>query len=165
MSGSNDSKTSGRVRLSEHFQLSEFTASQTAERMGRSVEASAQIIIQLERLCVMVLEPIRAVFGKPLHISSGYRPVWLNQAIGGSPSSEHCHGRAADFTIHGVSVMEVCRTIEQKMAQTLPFNQLIFEFGTWTHISICDPATAPKRQVLTAKHTGGKVVYLPGLRS
>ena len=52
---------------------------------------------------VVLLQCIREHFGKPVHITSGYRTAEHNAAVGGSKSSQHLLGRAADFYV------EVCR--------------------------------------------------------
>ena len=45
----------------------------------------------MQRLCSNVLEPVREAFGT-VHVSSGYRPPWLNDRIGGAPQSQPCKG-------------------------------------------------------------------------
>lgn len=139
------------TQLSEHFHLSEFTKSQTASRRGIDNAPGAWEIGNLRKLCQNVLEPVRAHFGRPVVISSGYRSPALNRAIGGSVKSQHCKGQAADFEIPGVSNVEVARWIHRN----LNYDQLILEFYTpgqpnsgWVHVSW----TAPYRnQELTAR--------------
>ncbi len=50
----------------------------------------------LTALCQEVLEPLRSEFG-PLTITSGYRSVTHNAAVGGAPGSKHIYGMAADI--------------------------------------------------------------------
>ena len=93
------------IRLSEHFLLSEFTRSSTAERLGICNELDPfypthkDIIANLRNLCEQVLEPLRAYAGQPIIISSGYRSPALNQALRGAPRSQHLTGEAADIRL------------------------------------------------------------------
>ncbi len=93
------------MQLSEHFMLSEFTRSSTAERLGldNSLDASnpldQDVINNLRNLCEQVLEPLRVHAGQPIIISSGYRSPALNQALRGAPRSQHLTGEAADIRL------------------------------------------------------------------
>lgn len=147
------------MNLSEHFTLAEMTRSATAVRKGiRNVPGEAETRA-LALLCENVLEPVRAHFGAPVRVTSGYRSPRLNVAVGGSATSDHCLGRAADFTVVGVSNIEVCRWI----AATLNYKQLIYEFGEdgWVHCAYAGPPF--KNDELTARRKGGRTTYLPGL--
>ena len=55
---------------------------------------------------------IREHFGKPVHITSGYRTAAHNAAVGGSKSSQHLLGRAADLYVEGVPVAAVAAYAE-----------------------------------------------------
>lgn len=85
-------------RLSPHFMLSEFSRSAAHPDLVRDVPAD--IVQVLRRLVLEVLEPIRRDIAKPMKILSGYRSKDLNRAIGGSVTSQHVRGEAADFTTH-----------------------------------------------------------------
>ncbi len=150
------------VPLSKHFFLHEFTTSQTALRRGININPSpgSAVFLNLQRLCADLLEPLRAELKTPLFISSGYRPPRLNRLIGGARNSQHVTGQAADFTVPGKTPLDVCRVIQRL---GLPFDQLILEFGRWTHMSVAAPGVKPRRQVLRAVRRAGRVVYLPGL--
>lgn len=150
-------------KLSPHFWLREFLRSATASRMGRPIEWPPEYVeANLERLCTDVLEPVRKAIGKPFTILSGYRPVWLNTAVGGSSRSDHLTGRAADIIVAGMSNEAVCQRI---MDMGLPFRQLILEFppNGWVHVSIGNAGTA-KQEVLTASKQGKATVYMRGLQ-
>lgn len=149
------------MRLSANFTLGELIRSETAARKGiRNVPRQAEIAA-LRLLCEKVLQPVRDHFGRPVIITSGYRSPRLNTAIGGSPSSQHCWGEAVDFTVVGQSNIEVCRWIER----TLPYDQLIYEYGEsgWIHASLS--AHRQRKQVLSAKRIAGRTQYLTGLRA
>ena len=156
------------TQLSDHFWLSEFTASQTAARLGRPVVVETDpddpVFQAIKALCIHVLEPVRAVFGRVI-ISSGYRPEWLNDTLPGTANkSQHSLGEAADFTCPGHTVEAVARFIADPR-NAIPFDQLIWEFDAWCHVSY---SPRHRLQVLTAKHgpdsgTGVQVTYQPGL--
>lgn len=83
----------------KHFTLSEFTRSETAERNGvENVPNEAQIK-NLECLCNLILDPLRDYIGHPVYITSGFRTPWLNHLVGGSNTSAHKEGLAADFKV------------------------------------------------------------------
>jgi len=153
--------------LSEHFDLAEFCSSQTAARMGRTIEPSPGELQNLTRLCVTVLEPLREALGRPIHISSGLRPLWLNQAIGGSSTSAHMDGRAADIEVPGMSPLEVCRKVVEL---NLPIDQVIHEFpnssgGGWCHVGIAKSDERPRNQLRTARVVAGRTVYEIGVNA
>ena len=64
-------------------------------------------VVLLDEELVVLLQCIREHFGKPLHITSGYRTAAHNAAVGGSKSSQHLLGRAADIRVQGISVERV----------------------------------------------------------
>ena len=130
--------------LSAHFDLAEFTTSQTAERLGINNTPDDEIIDNLRFLASM-MEEIRLLLGKPITITSGYRSPKLNAAIRGSASSQHMKGLAADFicTAYGTPY-EVADEIARS---NLNFDQLIYE-GQWVHVSVSDQ---PRHDILTAK--------------
>ena len=152
------------MKLSANFSLSELTRSQTATRKGIDNSPNEEQLASLQALCENVLQPIRDYFGMPVRISSGLRVPELNTAIGGSTTSDHCKGMAADIEIPGVDNKELAEWI----GENLEFRQLILEFYTsgdpesgWVHVSY--NAYDLKKQVLTAKVKDGKTEYLDGL--
>ncbi|HQS70902.1 MAG: hypothetical protein B7Y36_08180 [Novosphingobium sp. 28-62-57] len=147
------------MNLSPHFTLAEMIRSSTASRRGIDNTPSPTIIENLRRLCEHVLEPVRSHYKRPVIVTSGYRSPALNSAIGGSGTSQHSQGEAADFTVHGVSNLEVCRWMEK----TLTYDQLIYEFGEdgWIHASWS--AKRLRNMELTARRVNGRTVYLAGL--
>lgn len=150
------------MNLSAHFTLAEFLTSQTAARLGRKIEPTEAEIRNLTRLCVTVLEPLRVELKRPVVVTSGYRDQWLNDAIGGSSTSAHMDGRAADIVVPGLSVLDVCRVIR---SAGLPVDQCIHEFGEWTHVGIARDGELPRNQYRTARVIHGKTVYEVGLNA
>lgn len=123
------------MRLTEHFTLEEFLRSETAAKRGidNMPPAKSDIHDNLKKLA-NTLEKVRAIFGKPIHINSGYRCPALNTAVGGVSNSAHLKGYAADIRINGVAPKDVTRRIAES---GIKFDQCIDE-GTWTHLSM-DP--------------------------
>ena len=140
------------MKLSKNFELHEFTKSQTAARKKINNSANNSQIQNLKLLCEKVLQPIRDHFDKPIIISSGYRSPTLNRAIGGSPTSQHCYGQAADFEIPGIDNYTLAKWIEAN----LNYDQLILEFYTggnsgWIHVGY---SPRHKNQELTINKYG-----------
>lgn len=137
----------GDTRLSQNFFLSEFTASETAIRMGLPNDPTEVEIGRLRNLCTL-LEAVRITLGgKPIIITSGYRSRLVNLDVGGAKNSAHIHGRAADFICPAYgSPKEVCMRLSDS---GLPYDKLIFE-GSWVHIQIQPDGEQPRRQVLSA---------------
>lgn len=92
-------KKDGKTYLAPCFQVKEFAC-----------RASDTILIDDE--LVVLLQCIREHFGEKVHITSGYRTAEHNAAVGGSKSSQHLLGRAADFYVEGVPVATVAAYAE-----------------------------------------------------
>lgn len=145
------------MRLSQNFKLEEFLVSQTAERNGLDMTPPDFVIEHLQVLVSTCLQPLREAIGETIYISSGFRPAALNRLIGGSTTSAHVLGSAADFHAVGHSPLQVCKIIQQ----LLEYDQNIHEFGRWTHLGV---SALPRKEDLTAYWKNGKVTYYPGLQ-
>jgi zinc D-Ala-D-Ala carboxypeptidase len=145
------------MKLSPHFKLREFLISQTATRLDIDMTPSGEILENLSILANKFLEPIRVAVESPIIITSGYRPLELNKAIGGSITSSHVTGEAVDFGVVGLKPHAVCRIIRDL---NLNYDQLIHEFGNWTHLGI---GFLRRKQELTAYRKEGKTIYIPGI--
>jgi zinc D-Ala-D-Ala carboxypeptidase len=153
------------MKLSEHLNLTEVTRSETAKRKGISNEPTAEHLENFKKLAENVFEPIRNHFKVPIHISSGYRSKALNQAIGGSLSSQHCKGEAIDIDMDGSSNGVTNRMVFDYIRTNLNFDQMIWEFGTkdnpdWVHVSFSSTGKQ-RKQILRAVKSGGKTTYQP----
>lgn len=153
------------MQLSAHLSLAEVTRSDSAKRKGISNQPTPEHIENFKKLAEKVFEPIRNHFKVPIHISSGYRSKALNEAIGGSLTSQHCSGEAIDIDMDGsasgVSNADVFKYIKDH----LEFDQLIWEFGTdknpdWVHVSY-ESSGKQRKQILKAVKVGGKTAYKP----
>jgi zinc D-Ala-D-Ala carboxypeptidase len=152
------------MNLSANFSLHEMCKSETALRMGYDNTPDDEATENLRLLCEKVLQPVRDHYGKGVKVNSAYRSPESNAAVGGSKTSDHCKGMAADIEIPGVANADLAQWI----MDNLDYTQLILEFYTpgipdsgWVHVSY-DPANL-KKQELTATKVAGKTTYLPGL--
>ena len=152
------------TQLTRNFSLHELTKSETALRYDMENTPGPTETANLTELAGKVLQPIRDHYAKGVKINSGFRHPDVNAKVGGSRTSDHCRGMAADIEIPGVANAELAEWVKDN----LEFTQLILEFYTpgipdsgWVHVSY-DPNNL-KKQVMTATKQGGKTVYLPGL--
>jgi zinc D-Ala-D-Ala carboxypeptidase len=146
------------MKISENFTLQELTKSATAKSRGLTNQPTAQHQKNLVELVNNILQPLRTALGRSIDVTSGYRSHELNNAVGGSKTSQHSLGQAADIVVQGMTPKQVCEKI---IELGLPFDQLIEEFGRWVHVSY-DPSRN-RKQVLTARTVNNKTVYSKGL--
>ena len=153
------------IRVSKNFALSEMVKSATAERLGVDNSPSDIHLVNLTHLAIRILQPVRDEFGV-ITINSGYRSPALNAKVGGSKTSQHCNGQAADFESFSTPNPDLAKWI----ANNLEFDQLILEFydginpnSGWVHCSY--NLMGNRKKILTALKTGGKVVYKNGFVS
>lgn len=142
------------MNLSPNFTLQEMERSQTATRHGIVNKANAQQTKALRALCLNVLEPLRTMVGKSINVQSGFRNPTVNSLVGGSATSQHMKGEAADINVEGVTPTELFDLMKNS---TLPFDQLIDEFSSWVHVSY---KANPRNQAMLARKDGqNKTVY------
>ncbi|TSP13968.1 D-Ala-D-Ala carboxypeptidase family metallohydrolase [Cupriavidus campinensis] len=132
-------------KLSEHFFLLEFLVSDTAARRGIDNTPSDEVIANLRRVASK-LEEIRALTKRPIVVTSGYRSLALNRAVGGSKTSAHVQGLAADIHCQPFTPFELGQML---IDAKIDFDQLIQE-GTWLHVGLAAAGKKPRRQLLTA---------------
>ena len=141
--------------ISPHFTFEELT--HTAQR-GLDNTPSPEIEASLKRLARSILEPVRLLVG-PMYISSGYRSPAVNAAVGGSEKSQHMKGEAADW-IPLRKNQPLAATMQMIIDSDILYDQIIFEFNRWIHISVAPTTRRPRRQALMiGDWTGNK--YLP----
>lgn len=154
-----------KMKLSEHLDLSEVTRSESAKRKGIANNPTPEHLENFKKLAENVFEPIRKHFGVPIHISSGYRSKALNAAVGGSPTSDHCYGRAIDIDMDGSSSEVSNNDIFHWIKDNLQFKQLIAEFPDaygnlgWVHVAYGDGLN--KNDIIIAVKKGTKTMYIP----
>jgi hypothetical protein len=146
--------------LSDNFSLAEMI------RNGQGAEnkPDARAVVNLTILAQHFLQPIRDAVGKPVIITSGYRNRAVNAAVGGSKTSAHMRGEAADFKVAGMTSQELARLIH---GLDLPFDQLIAYAPRstpawtapkegWVHLGIVAGATSRARRQLLYSPSHGK---------
>lgn len=117
----------------KYFTIEEMTKSSTATAKGIDNTPSKDIEAKLQKLIEAILDPLREWYGKPIRVNSGYRCEALNEAIGGSKTSQHCLGEAADIT---AGSKEENKKLFEYIKDNLPFDQLINESDfSWIHVS------------------------------
>lgn len=137
------------TQLSEHFSLEELTITMHREYDNTPNEDQINNLTRVAQL----LEQVKALLGgKPVMVNSGYRSPQVNLAVGSKPTSQHCLGCAADIRVPGMTPDEVVQAIK---ASDIPYDQLIREFDSWTHISVPNLANGePRNQALIIDKAG-----------
>jgi len=144
------------VRLTEHFTYEELTVSQEAARKGLDNTPPPDLMPNL-RYLARQLEEIRRLIGKPILVTSGYRSPAVNEAVGGSKTSTHMKGLAADIIAPGFGIpYDLCKAIAAM--EDLNYDQVIHEFQAWTHVGFSFGGDTPRRQVLTINNGGAGYV-------
>ena len=152
-------------QISKNFWLNELIKSPTADRFGISNAPSTEHLINLTVLTHKILQPVREHFGV-ITVNSGYRSPTLNTKVGGSKTSQHCNGQAADFESFSTPNPDLAKWI----AKNLDFDQIILEFydgvdpnSGWVHCSY--NLMGNRKKILTALKTKSGVVYKSGFVS
>lgn len=126
------------MKLSPHFLLSELLTTDHTEYKLLQELGVEPYITNLQILCNYILEPIRNYYKVPVTVTSGFRCKELNDKIGGSKTSQHNFGEAADFIVKGKTVDEVFNDIKDGKID-ICYRQLIKEIikgKEWNHISL-----------------------------
>jgi zinc D-Ala-D-Ala carboxypeptidase len=138
------------TRVSPHFTFAELTTTDHRAFLAEQADPPAQVRANLVRLGADLLEPALAQVG-PLRVNSGYRCPGLNAAIGGSETSAHMEGLAADVVPLETNLGAA---FEQLALSGLPLDQLIFEFGRWIHIGAAKHGRPPRGELLMIFEAG-----------
>lgn len=122
----------------KHFTIAEFVRSETADRKGIDNRLPKELLPNVRALVDKVLDPLREAYGKPIIVTSGYRCPALNKVVGGSATSQHMSGQAADITAGSRKENRRLFYLIQELG--LDFDQLIWEKGgsdgpDWVHVS------------------------------
>ena len=152
------------MKLSKNLSLAEVTKSNTAKRLGiNNVPDDEWVIENLRQIAVNVFQPLRDAFGCPIYVSSGYRGLELNRAIGGSLRSQHMEGRALDLD---ADVYGKCTNsqIVEWIRENVEFDQMVWEFGDtdnpdWVHVSYVHGGVNRGRCLKACRDDEGKVYY------
>jgi putative chitinase len=135
--------------MTPHFTLAELTHTdhRTLDNTPNDQEKA-----NLQRLAEF-LELVKVVLiGKPIMVNSAFRSKAVNDAVGSKDTSQHRIGCAADIRVPGMTPDQVVRAL---MAAQLPYDQIIREFDSWTHISVPSAVgLLPRRQALIIDRQG-----------
>ena len=143
--------------MTPHFTLSEFTASDTAARLGIDNDLPDELRENALKTLEM-MERIRYHIDAPISITSGYRCEALNRAVGSKPGSDHTLAFACDFKAPRAGTpFEIAKSLAS-VIDVLGIGQLILEFATangggWTHVSLARPDKIINR-IITIDKTG-----------
>ena len=155
------------TQVTTNFSLKELTRSETARRYGVDNTPSAAELENI-KYTAQQLEKIRVYVGRPIIVTNCFRNEKVNRLVGGSPTSAHRFGLAADCDAAGLTSLEFAKLLlKMRDEGKLQFDQLILEFpergdGAWVHIGF-RRNSVQRNQVLTATKRNGKTVYLKGL--
>lgn len=117
----------------KYFTIAELCKSETADRLGINNRCKVEHVKNLTALVDNVLDPLRTWYGKPIRVNSGFRCPALNKAVGGSNTSQHVAGQAADID---TGDRQQNKLLFDHIQKNLPFDQLIWEHdGDWIHVS------------------------------
>jgi hypothetical protein len=146
------------IKLTKNFSLNELLESQTARRLGiaEQFNPSQEVIKNLKALCENILQPLRDNLRIAIAVNSGYRCSTLNKKIGGSLTSQHMTGHAADIECYPIGNEKLLKKIVELK---LPFDQIINEFNyAWVHVSY-DPKRNRRKVLEAYKDANNKTQY------
>ena len=112
----------------KYFSIKELTKSETATKKGIDNTPNAAQVKNLEALIDNLLDPIREQWGAAIYVTSGFRSVALNKAVGGVANSHHLGGYAADLTVKSQAGNKAL--FEMIRCSNLRWTQLISEKTT-----------------------------------
>lgn len=120
--------------MAKYFTIDEMVRSAEAAKRNIRNIPSHDVLRRLHALMDNCLDPIRALWGKPIGVNSGYRSPLLNRAVGGKPTSQHLRGEAADITTGSVEGNR--KLFDLILASGIDYDQLIDESNyKWLHVS------------------------------
>ncbi|HUD30335.1 MAG TPA: D-Ala-D-Ala carboxypeptidase family metallohydrolase [Novosphingobium sp.] len=151
------------IMLTPHFRLSELIRT---SHKADNWPSTPDEILKLRYLCHWVLEKVRAHFGRPVTINSGYRSQAVNELVKGVTDSQHMKAEAVDFEVPGVSNGDVAIWIRDNLV----FDQLILECYTagkpssgWVHCSLVKQRNRRQTKTATKNKVTGRMDYVWGL--
>lgn len=139
--------------MARYFELKEFVRSDTAKWRGIDNTPGFDDVAHLNELVEKILDPLRDAWGSPLTVSSGYRCEKLNSAVGGSVTSVHKIGYAADIVPQVGTLKSFVEFAERWLRlNDIAFDQSIREVDRrgkeWWHIGLKNNAGQQRRQFL-----------------
>lgn len=125
-----------KILLSPRFSFEELTFTSQNSFLKQNQILAKEYLFELTLLANYILEPARALLNTPLIITSGFRCIALNNAVGGGCNSQHLKGQAADFVPREMDINKAYQILKE--SKLINYGQLILEKG-WLHISLGAP--------------------------
>ena len=126
--------------MAKYFKVAEMLKSETADKNKIQNKPSVEVEQNIEKL-LEVLDGLREFYGKPIKITSGYRCTELNKLVGGSPTSAHVIGYAADLQPIGDTFENFKAEVLRWLDTGVKFDQCIIEKSKstqWVHVGLCN---------------------------
>jgi uncharacterized protein YcbK (DUF882 family) len=128
------------MKKHKYFELDELLASDVAKKKKIDNTPTFEVVANLEELVENILDPLRAAYGMPIKVTSGYRCAELNKAVGGVVGSVHQLGHAADLQVGGSFSKFKTFVVEWLKKSGVRFDQCLLERNTktgaqWIHIA------------------------------
>ena len=129
--------------IMKYFTIKEMCVSGSYPKLTEIPKEGSTVYNNLVYLIEHLLDPLREKLGKPVIVTSGWRPPKLNKAVGGSSTSNHLYGCAADVHIKGSNV----EIIEALLSLNIPYDECIAEHAVfnkngeltsceWVHLAV-----------------------------
>lgn len=147
--------------LTQHFSVAEFTASETATRNGIDNSLPPELepaAIETARMLERIRDHLKHLSSRevPIQVTSGYRCLELNRAIGSKDTSDHIQACAADFLAPSFGgVVKVAEALASQVG-FLGIGQLILEYpdaNGWVHVST-KPVDRAVNRIITISKRG-----------
>lgn len=123
-----------------YFELREFLRSSQHPDIDNT--PTFEIVDNLSELTERLLDSLRAAYGHPIRVTSGYRCSRLNEAVGGVPDSAHLYGHAADLVPATGDFQDFALFVQRWLRKSgARFDQCIIESAGgdhWVHLALFD---------------------------
>ena len=138
--------------MARYFTLKELIASNTAAARNVDNTPGFVEVAHLQELVEKILDPLRAAWGKPIIVTSGYRCSRLNTIVGGVPGSAHLRGYAADLIPSNVKIDEFIKFAQDwAIRNHIKFDQIIDERDArgkhWLHVGLYNNSGQQRGQI------------------
>lgn len=136
------------LRPGKHFTWDELT--RTAQPLPNEIP-NEEVAANLVRLCSVILDPLREAIKQPLFVTSGFRSLAVNTAVGGSATSPHPLGLAADVKCAGLTSLQLAQVLVDagiKFDQAIHYDR---SRGGHLHVGLPTPGRSFRQQILHAR--------------
>lgn len=139
--------------MATYFTLAELLRSDTAKKKNIDNTPSWEVVAHLAELVEKILDPLRAAYGMPIRVSSGYRCEKLNKAVGGASTSVHMLGYAADLQVSGSFNKFRDFVVEWVKKTGVKFDQILLESdkkkgAKWIHVGLYNNSGQQRGQIM-----------------